>query len=93
MTAPTVRTECLVCGRHRHWWGTGWWWHDLGRIQPWPTGMSLYTQPVLLAGPLCSRDCAQRFKRVLGGRVELSAFERARRGWTPVAIVAGEART
>lgn len=90
--STTVPTDCLVCGRRRHWWGMGYWWHDTGRIQPFPTGRSLYTQPVLMAGPLCSRDCAQRFRVVLGGRVELSAYERARRGWTPVVVAAGEAR-
>jgi hypothetical protein len=88
-----VLTPCLVCGRRRHWWGTGFWWYDLGRIQPFPAGSGFHTQPVLLAAPVCSRECAQRFKRVLGGRVELSHFERQRRGWTPVAVAEGEART
>jgi hypothetical protein len=79
MTPGLVPTHCLVCGRKRHWWATGWWRHDLGRVQPFPRGMSMWPCSVLLAAPLCSRECSQEFVAVLGGSCELSAFEKARR--------------
>jgi hypothetical protein len=87
-TAPLVPVSCLVCGERRHWWGTCYWWHQVGPVRPFPRGRSVRAEPVLLCAPLCGRVCAKEFQRVLRGAVELSWAEQARRAPKPLASVA-----